>query len=74
VVGPGKGAYFMQVQAAPSECRTGTPLTFHSIAVYHEPRNTAFNLKSWSGSGGVSYALSVEKGTVSSTQPNGSIY
>jgi cyanophycinase len=74
VIGPGKGAYFMQVQTAPAVCRPGTPLSMHDIAVYHAPRNTRFNLKTWKGAGGVSYALSVEKGVVRSTQRNESSY
>lgn len=74
VIGPGKGAYFMRVQAAPSTCRSGTPLTFHDITVYHGPRNSHFDLKTWSGSGGVSYSLSVEKGIVSGTELSRSAY
>lgn len=74
VIGSGKGAYFIQVEKMTSECRAGTPLSFHEYAVYHAPSKTNFNLKTWSGSGGTSYALSVEKGAVSSTQAGGSIY
>jgi len=74
VIGPGKGAYFMQIHAAPSICRTGTPLSLQDIAVYHAPRNSRFNLKTWKGAGGVSYSLSVEDGAVHSTQRNGSVY
>jgi len=74
VIGPGKGAYLIRVQAAPSACKTGVPLTFHNIAVYHAPRDARFDLKSWGGSGGVSYTLSVENGIVSSTQATGSAY
>lgn len=74
VIGPGKGAYFMQVQAAPSVCRAGTPLSLPAVAVYHAPRNSRFNLKTWNGVGGASYSLSVETGVVHSTQHNGSVY
>lgn len=74
VIGPGKGAYFMQIHAAPSICRMGTPLSLQDIAVYHAPRNSRFNLKTWKGAGGVSYSLSVEDGAVHSTQRNGSVY
>jgi cyanophycinase len=74
VIGSGKGAYFIQVEKMTSECRAGTPLTFREYAVYHAPSKTNFNLQAWSGSGGTSYALSVEKGAVSSTQAGGSIY
>jgi cyanophycinase len=74
VIGPGKGAYFMQVRAAPSACRAGTPLTFPNIAVYHAPGGAHFELNTWNGSGGVSYSLSVENSVVSSTQAKGSAY
>jgi cyanophycinase len=74
VIGPGKGAYFMQAQSAPATCQAGTPLTFGNISVYHAPRNARFDLNAWNGSGGVSYSLSVEKGVVSGTQSNGSVY
>lgn len=74
IIGPGKGAYLMQVQAAPSTCRAGTSLTFHDIGVYHAPRNARFDLNAWNGSGGVSYTLSVENGNVMSTPPNRSTY
>jgi cyanophycinase len=67
VTGPGKGAYFLKVQEAPSVCRPGTPLSVHDIAVYHAPSGTHFDLKTWAGSGGNAYSLSVDRGSVSST-------
>ncbi len=74
ITGPGKGAYFLQVQKAPAVCQSGTPLTFPDVAVYHGPSGTHFNLKTWTGSGGNAYSLSVDKGTVSSTGEKGQIY
>lgn len=74
VIGSGKGAYFLQVQKAPSVCQSGTPLTFPDIAVYHAPSGAHFNLKTWTGSGGSSYSLSVEKGSVRSSGEKGSVY
>jgi cyanophycinase len=74
VAGPGKGAYFLKVQEAPSVCQPGTPLTLHDIAVYHAPSGTHFDLKTWTGSGGNAYSLSVDKGSVSSTAEKGNIY
>jgi cyanophycinase len=74
VIGPGLGAYFIQVSEKPSVCRAETPLTFHNIAVYNAPQGAAFDMKTWSGSGGHSYSLSVEKGSVSSTQSGHRIY
>ena len=74
VIGSGKGAYFIQAQKEESICNAGAPLTFHRFVVYHAPTKTQFALKSWSGSGGSSYSLSVDKGLVSSTQASGSLY
>ncbi len=73
VIGPGKGAYFIQVQESPSTCRPDTPLTFHDLSVHHLTHGH-FNLKNWTGSGGISYSLSVDRGSVSSTEEKGSIY
>jgi len=74
VVGPGKGAYFMQVQRKTLTCRKETALTFHDIAVLHIFSGGQFNISSWSGSGGVSYSLSVNNGAIISTQVHGDDY
>ena len=74
VIGSGLGAYFLQVQEKPAVCRSETPLSFRNIAVYHAPQGASFDVKSWSGSGGNAYTLSVEKGVVSGTQAGGKIY
>jgi cyanophycinase len=74
VVGSGKGAYFMQATQPPQVCQKGVPLTMNGISVYKAPTGAHFDLPSWSGTGGVSYTLSVEKGTIRSTQPNNTIY
>jgi cyanophycinase len=74
VVGPGKGAYFMQVRRKTLTCQNGTPLTFRDIAVLHIFPKGHFNISSWSDSGGVSYSLSVEAGAVTSTQVHGAEY
>ncbi len=74
VIGSGKGAYFIQVQEKSSECRAGTPLSFREYVVYHAPSKSQFDLQTWSGSGGSTYSLSVDKGVVSSTQAGGAAY
>ena len=74
VVGPGKGAYFLQPTAVPELCRPAEPLTFRDVSVYKAPAGSHFDLSSWTGDGGVGYALSVERGAIQSTQPNHSIY
>ncbi len=74
VIGSGKGAYFLQVESKPQVCQPNTPLTFQGITVYHAPSGSQFDLKSWTGSGGTAYSLSVEKGVVKSTAANGGVY
>ena len=74
VIGSGKGAYFLRPTKAPDVCQKGVPLSFMNISVYKAPSGARFDLSSWAGSGGVSYSLSVEQGTIHSTQANGSVY
>jgi cyanophycinase len=74
VIGTGHGAYFIHVQQNPSDCHSGIPLTFHDLAVYHGPSGAHFNVKTWSGSGGKSYSLSVDHGSVTSAEHSGSLY
>jgi cyanophycinase len=74
VVGNGKGAYFLRPATAPTVCQKNQPLTFHDIAVYRVPTGGHFDLASWTGEGGAAYSLTVEKGVITSTQPNHAIY
>jgi len=74
VIGPGKGAYFMKPTRAPETCAESIPLTFRDVAVYRVPSGGRFDLKSWTGSGGVAYSLSVVNGKIESTQPGKQIY
>jgi cyanophycinase len=74
VVGSGNGAYFMQAKQTPEVCQKELPLTIRGISVYKAPSGARFDLNSWSGTGGASYTLSVDKGTIHSTQPNNAIY
>lgn len=74
VVGTGRGAYFLSVNESPTVCRADTALTFRNITVYKSPRGSAFDVKSWTGTGGASYTLSAEQGKVQATQSGGQIY
>ncbi|MFY9673401.1 MAG: cyanophycinase [Terriglobales bacterium] len=74
IVGSGKGAYFLRPTRKPKVCKKDQPLTFRKIAVYHAPAGAHFDLVHWKGSGGVSYSLSVENGTIHSTLGDNSIY
>lgn len=73
VVGNG-AVYFLQAPAGgPQVCQPRLPLTYRNIAVQ---RNTAqagsFNLGTWTGTGGLAYAVSAVQGALQSS--NGSIY
>jgi cyanophycinase len=74
VVGSGDGAYFMRATQMPEVCQKGLPLTINGISVYRASSRARFDLNSWSGTGGVSYTLSVNKGIIHSTQTNNAIY
>lgn len=74
VVGNGKGAYFLRPAEPPQVCRDGVPLTFHNIGVYKAPAGAKFNLMTWTGEGGSSYSLSVDRGTIQSTQQRNVVY
>jgi cyanophycinase len=74
VLGTGKGAYFLRPTHAPEICEKGMPLTLLNVSVYRVASGGHFDLKSWTGDGGVAYSLSVENGKISSTQAGGGIY
>ncbi len=74
VVGSGKGAYFLRPTQLPEVCKKSVPLTFKKIDVYKAPKGSTFDLSSWSGTGGISYSLSVENGNITSTHRGGDVY
>jgi len=74
VVGSGRGAYFLRPTQEPDVCQKQLPLSFHGISVYKAPAGAHFDLSSWTGAGGATYVLSVERGVIHSTQPNGAVY
>jgi cyanophycinase len=74
VIGSGKGAYFISATRSPEVCHQGKPLTFTGVSVYKAPAGAHFDLKSWTGSGGVGYTLSVENGVLQSSASDGSRY
>jgi hypothetical protein len=49
-------------------CQAGTPLSIDDIAVYRVKAGDTFNLKTWTGTGGTAYTLSVDKGVVHSSR------
>ena len=66
--------YFLQAPGAPQVCQSRTPLTYQNISVYRIVAGGTFNLSTWTGHNGVSYAVSANAGVLSSTQSGGSIY
>jgi cyanophycinase-like exopeptidase len=74
VIGSGKGAYFLSVQAPPQTCADGKPLTFRDVAVYHGLSGSEFDVRGWKPRSGASYSLSVVAGEVQSTQPDHQLY
>ncbi len=73
MVGVG-AAYFIQAPGPAQVLADKTPLTYLNIGVYKVPQGGAFNLSTWTGTGGVAYTLNVNNGSVTSTQAGGNIY
>jgi len=64
--------YFLQTTRKADVCRPGTPLTIAGINAYRVPPGGTFNLRTWTGTGGEAYVLSVDVGVVTSS--SGKIY
>lgn len=74
VTGAG-AAYFLRAPGPPEQCAPNTALTYRNISVYRlTAAEGGFNVKSWSGRGGLEYKLSVENGVITSTLPGNRIY
>ena len=74
VVGTGRGAYFIQPTHPPETCKNRAALTFTQLRVYHAPRGAEFDLRSWNGSRGESYEISVQNGSLRTSQPDNAVY
>jgi cyanophycinase len=72
VVGHGN-VYFISPTGASEVLKPGTPLTFRKIEVQKVGPKHSFDLKTWQGQA-TRYTLTVEAGTVTSTQAGGGIY
>jgi cyanophycinase len=66
-------AYFIR-GGTPEICEPKTPLTYRNLAVFRAEPGSRFDIPSWTGHNGTSYALDVVNGVITSTQPGGSIY
>jgi len=63
----GKGAaYFLALEHQPEECEPGKPLNVTRMSGYKlaASPDAKFDLKSWSGSGGSTFSINVENGTM----------
>jgi cyanophycinase-like exopeptidase len=74
VVGEGS-AYFLRTVRRADVLEPSVPLSMRDgVDVYRIDKKGAFDLDGWDGSGGVKYFVKVERGSLLSTQPGGSIY
>ena len=74
VVGAGS-AYFLRTLRKADVCEPTVPLSMRSgVVVYRVPAGGTFDLKDWSGSGGVEYKVIAERGELESSQSGGAIY
>jgi cyanophycinase len=74
VVGSGRGAYFLRPTQVPETCQSNVPLTWREISAYHASQGAHFDLISWTGEGGESYSLSVDKGVIHSSRADQQLY
>ena len=74
VIGSGKGAYFLQVTAAPQVCKPNVPLSIRNISAYHALAGAHFDFKTWTGDGGKAYSIAVENGVVRTSLEDNAIY
>lgn len=66
--------YYIRARHRAEVCKPGVPLTLRHVEVYRVPKGGTFDVKKWSGSGGMAYLLDVDKGAIRSSQPDSSIY
>jgi len=71
IVGNGP-AFFIQTTRRATTYKANTPLTIEGIQTLRATPGATFNLKTWTGTGGTPYVLSVEGGVVRSS--NGAPY
>jgi cyanophycinase len=67
-------AYFLRANTQPEVCAKDRPLSYRNISVYKISGVATFDLRNWRGKQGIAYSLSVEKGSLISTQAKGQIY
>ena len=71
----GTGAvYFLRAPGMPQTCQAKTPLTYLNLGIQRIHMGDAFNLNTWTATGGAAYTISAAAGVLSSTQAGGGIY
>jgi cyanophycinase-like exopeptidase len=65
-------AYFISTTEVPEVCKPDLPLTMHNISVYRVSPGGTFDVRKWTGTGGVAYTFNVDDGKLSSSR--GDIY
>jgi cyanophycinase len=70
LVGEG-AAYFFETTRKPEAMK---PLTLRGVGVYRMTKVGRFDVAAWKGVGGTGYEISTAGGSLTSTQPGGSIY
>jgi cyanophycinase len=73
VVGPGAGVWFVDAAHAAGTLKKGRPLTFGRFDAQKVASGQTFNLTNWTGEGAW-YQLSVDAGTIHSTQLGDTAY
>jgi cyanophycinase-like exopeptidase len=61
-------AYFMRTTRPPDRCEPGEPLAIRDVAVYRIAPGGRFDLMTWTGEGGVAYALRTDGGLLRSSR------
>jgi cyanophycinase len=70
LVGEG-AAYFFETTRKPEAMR---PLTLSGVEVYRITKGARFDLSGWKGTAGAAYTVSSAGGSLTSSQPGGSVY
>ena len=64
--------YFLRTSREATVCEPETPLSIQDVSVYRIAPGGTFDLKNWTGTGGLAYSLSVNEGQLISSR--GEIY
>ena len=60
--------YFLSTTRRPDRCEPGQPLIMRDVTVYRLAPGGHFDLRSWTGHGGISYRLRAEAGVLRSSR------